>query len=49
MPLSIVADDGAGFSSNTTNDLYSVKDESKKLTIEEMNRCVHCPIFACAS
>lgn len=26
-----------GFSSNTTNDLYSVKDENKKLTIEEMN------------
>lgn len=29
---------GIGFSSNTTNDLYSVKDENKKLTIEEMNR-----------
>ncbi|TVY46786.1 FAD-dependent monooxygenase [Lachnellula occidentalis] len=26
-----------GFSSNTTNPLYKVKDEKKKLTIEEMN------------
>jgi salicylate hydroxylase len=28
----------AGFSSNTTSDRYSVIDEKKKLTIEEMNR-----------
>lgn len=26
-----------GFSSNTTNPLYKVKDEKRKLTIEEMN------------
>lgn len=26
-----------GFSSNTTNSVYKVEDEKKKLTIEEMN------------
>lgn len=31
------ADNISGFSSNTDNNLYSVKDENKKLTIEEMN------------
>lgn len=39
------ANPGPGFSSNTDNHLYSVKDEDKKLTIEEMNRYVdnmHC-------
>jgi hypothetical protein len=29
-----------GFSSNTSSDRYSVIDERKKLTIEEMNRRV---------
>lgn len=38
LDLYLFANYQQGFSSNTSNDLYSVKDESRKLTIEEMNR-----------